>query len=224
MSTLADFNNYKTQIAKANPTGVQMDSYQPSNSAASCPAENNNWHAAATPLPPTPNQELCSCMTQSLSCVVNPSLSEQKYGSLFGYVCGQNPKACAGIAANGEKGTYGAYGMCSSSEQLSFVFNQYYMSQGRSSSACDFKGAAKLQSASSGGSSCRQLIAQAGKDGTKTVTSSPQGTGSGSSGGSAASSSGAASIMATPGVESGLLPMAFIVTVAALSGVGMLML
>jgi 1,3-beta-glucanosyltransferase GAS1 len=161
-------------------------------------------------------------MTSSLHCVVNPNTDEDQYGDLFGYVCGKFPKLCAGISANGQKGTYGAYGMCDSSEQLSFVFNQYYLSQGSDSSACDFKGAAKVQTPRSGGNNCQALIAEAGKGGTGTVTSSPSGTGA--SGGGSSSSSGAAALASVPSMESGLLPMAFIITLAALSGMGMMLL
>ena len=163
-------------------------------------------------------------MTNTLSCVVNPSTSENNYGNLFGYVCQHDPKACAGIAANASTGTYGAYGMCSPSEQLSFVFDQYYVDQHRSANACSFKGAAKLQKASSASGNCKALIAQAGTGGTGTVTSAPTGTGAGAAGGGAASSSGAAGMNSVPSAETGLFPMAFIVSLAALSGMGMVWL
>ncbi|KAK3055959.1 hypothetical protein LTR09_003193 [Extremus antarcticus] len=223
VSTLADFNNYKTQIAKVSPTGVQMDSYSPSNSAASCPSVGGNWHAASTPLPPSPNKQLCDCMTQSLSCVVSPSTGSSNYQDLFGYVCKNDPKGCGGFQANGEKGTYGAYSMCDPAEQLSFAFDQYYKSQGKASTACDFKGAAKVQTPKNSGN-CKALLAQAGKGGSGTVTSSPSGTGSSSGSGSASSTTGAAAALSVPSVQNGILPMAFIVVVAMLSGPLMLLL
>lgn len=195
-----------------------MDSYSPSNSPAACPKEGSDWDAMATPLPPTPNAQLCKCMTDTLGCVVNPSTSENNYGDLFNYVCGHDNKACDGIAHNGSTGSYGAYGMCSPSEQLSFVFNQYYKDQGSSSDACNFKGAAKLQRASSASGTCQSLINQAGTAGTGTVTSAPTG------GGASASSSGSAGIKNIPSAESGLLPMICVVVVAALSGMGMIAL
>jgi hypothetical protein len=157
-------------------------------------------------------------MTDTLGCVVNPSTSENNYGDLFNYVCGHDNKACDGIAHNGSTGSYGAYGMCSPSEQLSFVFNQYYKDQGSSSDACNFKGAAKLQRASSASGTCQSLINQAGTAGTGTVTSAPTG------GGASASSSGSAGIKNIPSAESGLLPMICVVVVAALSGMGMIAL
>jgi hypothetical protein len=157
-------------------------------------------------------------MTDTLGCVVNPSTNEDDYGNLFGYVCGHDPKACNGIAHNASTGAYGAYSMCNAAEQLSFVFNQYYKNQGSSSDACNFKGAAKLQSASSASGSCQSLINQAGTAGTGTVTSAPSG------GAGAASSSGAAGINSVPTAESGLLPMMFIMGAALLSGMGMIVL
>ena len=165
-------------------------------------------------------------MTSSLGCVVNPSTNSKQYGDLFGYVCQHDSKACAGIAANASTGNYGAYSMCSADEQLSFVFNRYYQDQGRSSDACSFKGAAKLQKASSGGSSCQKLIAQAGQQGTGTVTSSPSGGGGSSSGsnGGSSSSSAAASSNIVPSVISGLSGMTAIVILAGLSGMGIVLL
>lgn len=219
VQTLQDFTNLKTQLAKVHPTGTQMDSYSPTNSPAACPSVGGaDWNAQASPLPPTPNEQLCKCMTDTLGCVVNPSTNPKQYGDLFGYVCGHDPKACGGIAHNSSTGEYGAYGMCNAAEQLSFVFNQYYKDQGSSSDACSFKGAAQLQKGSSASGTCQQLINQAGTAGTGTVTSAPSG------GGGAASSSGAAGMNSVPSAESGLLPMMFVMGVALLSGMGMIVL
>ena len=217
VTKLPDFTNLQSELSKISPQGVQMNSYNPTNQPASCPS-GSTWDAAASPLPPTPNAELCSCMTESLGCVVNPSTSEKSYGDLFGYVCGHDPKACTGIQANATTGEYGAYSMCSASEQLSFVFNQYYKDQGSSSDACSFKGAAQVQSPQSGGSSCKSLIAQAGSAGTGTVTSAPSGGGAG-----AASSSAAARMNTVPTSETAFLPVAAIVVLAALSGMGVVL-
>ncbi|KAK3700202.1 hypothetical protein LTR37_016081 [Vermiconidia calcicola] len=225
ISTLADFNNLKSQIAKATPTGVQMDAYRPSNSPASCPSVGGQWHAQASPLPPTPNQQLCNCMYESLSCVPAENTPADDYQDMFDYVCENDKNACAGIQADGESGEYGAYSMCDSKEQLGFVLDQYYKNQRRSSDACDFKGQAKLQQARNAGGNCQSLIAEAGKGGTGTVTSAPSGTGASSgNGGGATSSTGAAAAIMIPTAEFGLMPMAFVVTLAALSGMGMLLL
>lgn len=219
VTTLQDFTNLKTQLAKVNPTGVNSASYTPTNSPAACPSVGGpDWDAQASPLPPTPNAQLCSCMTSTLGCVVNPSTNSADYGTLFHYVCGHDPSACDGIVANASTGSYGAYGMCDPGEQLSFVFNQYYHANGRTAQACDFKGAAKLQKASSASGACSSLINQAGTGGSGTVTSAPTGSAS------AASSSGIAAMAAVPGAETGVLPMLFVIGVALLSGMGMIVL
>jgi len=226
VETNQDFQNLKSQLANVTVTGVNMASYSPTNSAASCPTQGGNWSAVATPLPPSPNQQLCSCMYNSLSCVPKPETSEESYGKLFGTVCGYGDSVCAGILANGTTGKYGAYGMCNSTEQLGFAFNNYYAGQSSVASACDFGGAATVKSAVSATGACQSLIGEAGAQGTGTVTSSPSGTGAakGGASGSASGSKGAAGINSIPSMESGLLPMAFIVTMAMVSGMGMIFL
>ncbi|KAK5707326.1 hypothetical protein LTR17_020777 [Elasticomyces elasticus] len=230
-----DFKNLASQLAKVTPSGVQSASYSPSNSAADCPATGASWAAVATPLPPSPNHELCACMYNTLGCVVTPATSEDDYSDLFGTVCGYGDTICAGIAANASTGTYGAYGMCNATEQLAYAFNQYYAAQSSGASACAFNGAAETKAPSSAGGACSSLLAEAGTAGTGTVTSVPSGTGAGSAAGgssggsgsgssSAASSSAGAGINSVPSVESGLLPMAFMIVIAMVSGMGMIVL
>ncbi|KAK0896674.1 hypothetical protein LTR57_022444, partial [Friedmanniomyces endolithicus] len=204
----------------------------PSNSAASCPATGSTWAAVATPLPPSPNKELCTCMYNSLGCVVAPATNQDNFGTLFGTVCGYGGTICDGIAANASTGTYGAYGMCNATEQLGYAFNQYYGAQSSSASACAFSGAAQTKTPSSASGACASLISQAGTAGTGTVTSAPSGSGGSGSGGSSGSGSGAsgsaskgaAGLSRQAAVETGLLPVALMVCVAAVSGMGMILL
>jgi len=210
-----------------------MSAYNPTNSPQACPTEDgSSWAAKATPLPPSPNPALCSCMYQSLGCVVAPNTDASDFEDLFGTVCGYGAAICAGIAANSTTGTYGAYGMCNDTEKLGFAFNNYYAGQSSSASACDFSGAATVQAAATNRpSSCSALMAQAGTAGTGTVTSVPSGTagsGSGGSSGGAAGSSASKSSAAGAGhvqsVENSLGPVVFFAAVAAVSGVGMIFL
>jgi len=228
VSTLADFNNLQTQLASVSPTGVNSASYSPTNSPAACPTEGSDWSAKASPLPPSPNKQLCSCMYNSLSCRVSSSVSEDDYGDLFGTVCGYGDSVCAGIAANGTTGTYGAYGMCNATEQLAFAFNQYYKSQNSNSQACDFNGAANVVSATTAGGSCASLMSQAGSAGTGVVTSSPTANAAaqnGSASGHSSSSKGAASANAVfPAGSGSFLPIASLTVLAVLSGMGMVLL
>ena len=229
VSPLPDYNNLQSQLGRVSPTGVQMDSYNPTNSPASCPTVQTNWSAEATPLPPTPNKELCACMYSSLGCTVNARISADDYEDLFGTVCGLDDAACAGINHNGTTGEYGAYGMCNSTEQLGFAFNQYYNNNDQQASACDFDGAARTQSVADVGPACSSLMRQAGPAGTGTVSSLPSGTGagaaaSGGSGGGAAESSQMASPRLAASMQGSLLPVLGMVAVAVFSGAGMILL
>lgn len=141
-----DFTFLASQIAKANPKGIKMADYTPTNTEnAPCPTVDASWEAASI-LPPTPNKTVCSCMVDSLGCVGSKDLTEKKLGPLFSVVCGLSSKACEDIEADAASGTYGPYGMCEPRDKLSLAFNNYYKEQvkkGRGSGACDFRGAAK---------------------------------------------------------------------------------
>jgi len=203
-------------MAKISPTGVAIGSYNPTNSAASCPAVATGvWEAKSSPLPPVVNNQLCSCMVSSLSCVVKPSIDQKTYGQLFGQVCGYSSKPCAGIAADALTGTYGAYSMCNASEQLSFAMNQYYKSQNSVSTACDFGGNAVVKSASSASGTCQGLISQAGAAGTGTVTSAAS---------ASASKKSAAGAVSVPRVDFGMLSFGLYAVVAGLFGMGVVLL
>ncbi|OLL22824.1 1,3-beta-glucanosyltransferase [Neolecta irregularis DAH-3] len=166
VTLLQDYQNYKAELAKINPITVNINAYTPTRLTIDCPASGHSW-AASTLLPPTPNQSLCTCMVSSLSCVASSSLSATQVASSFATVCGL--VSCAGINANGTTGVYGAYSMCGANDQLSFVFNQYYIAQKKNPSACDFGGAAKLTTPSSVSSNCQSLMGQAKSDGTGAV-------------------------------------------------------
>ncbi|ETI29502.1 hypothetical protein G647_01955 [Cladophialophora carrionii CBS 160.54] len=238
VSTLADFNALSSQIAKISPTGVNSASYSPTNTAgAACPSVNNDWQASSS-LPPTPNQELCECMFNALTCRPN-NVDSEDVGELFGVVCGLADGVCDGITANATTGDYGAYGMCNPEQQLGWALNTYYeqqAAQGNGASACDFGGSATTASPTAPTGNCASLISQAGSAGTGTVTSAPSGTGgsgsgsgSGSASGSGSGSSGSSSPNAgVPGFSAssqfGFLSVAAALTVAFVSGAGMILL
>lgn len=228
-SKLPDFTALSSQLAKVTPSGVNMASYTPTNTVArQCPTVGLDWQAASA-LPPTPNEELCSCMTKALTCVPKSILSSKDVGSLFGTVCGLGSGTCDGITANASTGHYGAYEMCNPVEKLGWALNNYYEKQqsaGNGASACDFKGAATTQAAVSPTGNCASLIQQAGSAGTGTVTSAPTGTGSSSGSGASGSSThkGAAGITTVPSLDFGMLQLGAYLVCAMVAGAGMIIL
>lgn len=124
-----------------------------------CPALSSNWQANKS-LPPTPNQSLCDCMIKSRSCVPKNNLPSEKYGGIFRFICQADKAACAGINGNTTTGVYGAYSMCDDKAKLAYVLDEYYKHQNSATYACDFEGAAQIQS-SDNDSSCRDALAKA---------------------------------------------------------------
>lgn len=217
-SLLPDYSALSSQMAIAEPTGVSMNAYTPTNTAQACPAVASGvWEAKSSPLPPTPNKSLCSCMYNSLSCAVKGTVAQTAYGSLFGTICGFGGGAsCAGIQAKPLTGQYGAYSMCNATEQLSFVLDQYYKSQNSAVDACNFQGAAGIKTSVSPPSSCSALIQQAGTNGVGTVAASAGAAGSGSS------KKGAAANPSTPGWQ--VLLIGLYSTIAATCGAGLILM
>jgi len=215
-SPLPDFTALSSQMASITPSGVNMASYTPSNSAQACPSvQTGVWEAKASPLPPLANPQLCSCMTSSLQCVVKSSIDPKSYDQLFGQVCGYG-SSCAGIKKDAFNGTYGAYSSCNATEMLSFAFNQYYLSQNKGNDACNFAGAATTKSAGSSSSQCQALLGQAGSAGTGSVTSGASAT--------STNKKSAAGAVIVPRVDTGLFSFGIYVAVAGLFGAGMILL
>ncbi|OAX80623.1 hypothetical protein ACJ72_05036, partial [Emergomyces africanus] len=213
-----DFENYKGQITKVNPKGVNMKDYTSQNEELQkCPDISSGWKASPS-LPPSPNKELCSCMVKSLSCTAKSSLSPKELGEKFGVVCGLGKNVCAGIAKNPEEGIYGAYSMCDPHEQLAFAYDTYYKQQNMARDACDFGGAAHLQTPTKATGACANLLKQAGDDGTGSVTSSPNG------GPASGTKSSAAFATTIPAFNMGLLSVGAYVVCGVLAGMGIILM
>lgn len=176
-----------SRVNAATPTSTSMAAYTPTNSAASCPAVNEDWQANSV-LPPTPDSDLCECMYNSLTCVASSSINGSAYSDIYGYVCGEDESYCAGVTANVTSGVYGAYSMCNSTQMIAYVLDQYYQGQGSDSTACDFDGAATTKAAATA-SSCSSALASASSANAVAATATAGSSSSGSSNSSSSSSS-----------------------------------
>jgi hypothetical protein len=165
-------------------------------------------------------------MLKSLSCVAKSGISGAASEELFNYICGTDNSACVGIYKNATTGTYGAYSMCNSDQQLSFAMNAYLLDNKKAS--CDFGGNATSQAASTA-SACSSVLSAAGTAGTGSVTAVPtgaggSGTGTGSSSAQSSSKSSAAGAMTVPQFDMGLLQLGVYVVAAVMAGAGMVFL
>lgn len=224
VSPYPDFTSLRNQLGSISPTSTARSAYTPSNSAPSCPTVASSWAAQASPLPPTVNAQLCSCMAASLQCNIK-STDESSYANVFNYICGQNSAYCSGIQHNATTGKYGGYSGCDPKDQLAFVANQYYLGNNKRADACSFSGMATTQSAATA-STCVALLSAVGTNGSGTPpTATGKGGGATGGSGSGSSSKGAASSLHGSGFFAyGGVVMGVWVTVAVGSLVGMLLL
>lgn len=223
-SKLPDFTAYSKQIVSVTPTGVNSASYTPTNKPRSCPTIGTAWEASNT-LPPSPNQNVCSCMVQNLTCTAKSDLTDDSIEAQFAFVCDpKNGDNCDAINKNATSGVYGAYSMCNPLDRLSKAFDTYYKYQvaknPANTSPCDFKGAAQKQSPKAS-SQCQAIISQAGPAGTGVVSSAPTGTGSASS---TSTSKGAGSSVTVPEFNFAILRLAACVATAVFIGSGIVLL
>lgn len=182
---MKNFKALESQMKKIDPTVAQMASYQPTNTPQACPNIGANWKVVGNSLPPTPNDDMCKCAYNAARCRQGDKLDVKDYGAIFNFVCANDPKACAGIKADTEKGIYGPYLGCNPKEQLAVVLDAYYANQGSSASACDFKGAAQVISNPSPAQSCSAILSSASAAAAAAATATgATNTGGGSTGGS----------------------------------------
>ncbi|KAI5865235.1 carbohydrate-binding module family 43 protein [Durotheca rogersii] len=220
--TLKNYDVLKTKLAAVSPSSTSINAYTPTNSPAACPAITENWKVAEA-LPPTPDSSLCSCMTKAASCVPASDLQAEEYGQIFGYICANDPAACAGIKHDTETGVYGPYGMCNPVDQLAHVLDSYYKNQNSASDACNFNGAAKLVQGSVA-SSCQSALSQAESSIAVAATATAGASTSGSGSGTTENAAAPASVRFSPLMTMGDMAISLYVLVAMGVGAGMVML
>lgn len=181
VKTLGDFNSYSKEINKISPSYAKSSTLKAeATSTLACPKSASTWKASSK-LPPTPDKDVCDCISDTLACVVSSDVDEEDYGDLFGVVCDKID--CSDINADGSKGEYGSFSFCSDKDKLSYVLNAYYEDQDKLSSACDFDGSASINKSAKSDKSCSSKLSLATKSGSSS-------SGTGLSGSSGSSSSG----------------------------------
>jgi X8 domain len=181
------------QLALLQPTPVQMNSYMPVNTELPCYNLNitevlgkrecnctayGGKEIINPVLPFTPNARVCSCMLQSIDCVVRPGLDEEMIRNSERDMCAKNQTWCSATRSNISEGLYPSYLFCNNTESLSWELQQQYLHNGNDSAACSSAGGV-IQHAiptTSLPSDCREFLRQAGPDGTGTITFTPTST------------------------------------------------
>ncbi|EPQ28890.1 uncharacterized protein PFL1_03691 [Pseudozyma flocculosa PF-1] len=137
------WDNLKAAYARAAPPATSPSSAAPSFPAC---AEASDSFPASPQLPPTPNRELCSCLSdEAFGCHVVAATENEPtiLGSLIGTACGYLDEAgsgCNAIIADGEAGTYGNYSFCGVAQRLEWAMSTYQEISSFDAQSCDFAG------------------------------------------------------------------------------------
>ncbi|CAO3688876.1 unnamed protein product [Rhizopus stolonifer] len=138
---LPDYHNLQTQLARVNPKGANMDTFNQQRAASACPANSENWKASDA-LPPTPSDGACKCMVENLACVASDKIdlstrqtsSNSSIGVQLDTMCGM--VSCLDIGSDAEKGDYGAFSFCTPRDKLSWLYDL----QAKQLKSCHYEG------------------------------------------------------------------------------------
>jgi hypothetical protein len=114
-------------------------------------------------------------MYNSLQCVANREFNASSASDILSTLAGESKDSLNGIVFQPNLGKYDAYSICNITQQVSWVMNRYYLSQNSAPASCDFSGSATVTKAKQPAPSCQAFLAQAGAEGTGTITSTPSG-------------------------------------------------
>ncbi|PVZ98413.1 hypothetical protein BB558_005580 [Smittium angustum] len=138
---LKDLENLKNVLSSINPKGIKMNNYNPSNKISDCPPISDNWKVSKN-LPPSPSEEACSCMIDSLSCnldsefSISDSSKAKSLGDTLSYICASI--SCSDVSHNTEKGEYGDFSFCNPVQRSAWILNANYINQKKQNSTCQF--------------------------------------------------------------------------------------
>jgi len=127
----------------------------------------------AAVVPPRPYERLCGCMIDSLACLAKPDFLAANQSPMNMTVCTENNAWCQGVSANGTTGVYGAFSTCNSTEQASWIMNQYYDSHAKSPESCSSLNGILRSKKVPETKECKSLLSQVGPDGMGAITATP---------------------------------------------------
>jgi len=142
-----DFSYLAEQLNNANPTGAkQSDPITVQPYLYNCPpTDPDNFLASSAALPPSPNENSCSCMYNSLQCVIDISSSTPaSIAAAADFACSHGA-ACDDVNTNSASGVYGTWSACDDIQRASYILNSYYQNNRRQVSACNFPDASTNQ-------------------------------------------------------------------------------
>ncbi|OMJ12436.1 1,3-beta-glucanosyltransferase GAS1 [Smittium culicis] len=172
VTKLDDYDTFKTALSNVSPKGTTLNSYNPSLKPSTCPSVSGSWTIGSA-LPPSPNLNLCNCLSTTFSCSLpsafNPQNSDQStaLAAQISYLCGVSD--CSAISSDVTKGVYGQYSACTPIQKANLILSQYYAKNNNAASSCAVKNLGSNMSTNSSAASINNCKSISGN----TVNSSP---------------------------------------------------
>jgi len=222
ISTNADFTTLVNELSN-----LTLSTTVPSSATPALPACTSDANMlSSSNLPPTPNQNICSCLSSNAwACEVNSGTTPVIIGALIDTACSLLAGAggsCDPIAANGQTGVYGNFSFCSPTDKLNFVISAYYSATNFASTSCNFAGNATINSnvptASAAAASVTSACLAGQSVGVFVPTSSPTSSGGSSNGGGSSSGSSGKSSASTIRSEQSMILAFLLVAISGLLG------
>ncbi|OMJ21985.1 Protein EPD1 [Smittium culicis] len=143
VSQLPDYSTFKKMLANVSPKGVNINSYNPDLKPSSCPPSSDKWLVGDV-VPPSPNIDLCNCLSKTFSCMMPPQYSPADdvqavvLQNHLDSIC--KTVDCSDILTDTIKGTYGKYSGCTTFQKASLIISRYYDKMDRKAGQCFVSG------------------------------------------------------------------------------------
>jgi hypothetical protein len=177
----ARYSALSLELASIKPTSTLASQYTPSSDPPALCHNFTSWELidrethttgskeVSTILPSKPYRRSCSCMMETLNCLVDKNVDLASTYERRQDLCKEDVQWCQAVE------NAGAWQGCNTTEKISWTLNALYKSRGSNASACSSVGGVVRRPVptASLARDCQSMLSQAGPDGRGQITITP---------------------------------------------------